>query len=73
MRGRNDTNDGGQAFPVPPDTSTPVIKGMSLRDYFAAAALNGMIASQRICVDHADAARDAYCYADAMITERNRK
>ena len=50
-------NDGGPAFPVPPDqgcaTGDPrdgmavcaAGTGMSLRDYFAAAALNGILAN----------------------------
>lgn len=37
----NQINDGGPAFPVP---SLAVGSGMTLRDYFAAAALQGLMA-----------------------------
>jgi len=36
------TNDGGQAFPTPFGTEVPGI-GMTLRQYYAAAALTGII------------------------------
>ena len=62
-------NDGGPAFAVAfPVRGSEVIKGMSLRDYFAAKAMNGMLASQ------ADGdwelqslARVSYACADAML------
>ena len=49
--------------------------GMTLRDYFAAAALPALLASEEMPVTnatkYADAtARAAYCMADAMIAER---
>ena len=78
--------DGGPAFPTSPmldDSVPPVIlksgAGMSLRDYFAAAALQAIIskfppiASAQIADAEFDAkltAKGAYIYADAMLAER---
>jgi hypothetical protein len=68
-------NDGGPAFP---DDRWQA--GMTLRDYFAAAALQGNLASQSIDVGYYDgedawnkAATDAYKAADAMIKAREAK
>lgn len=48
--------------------------GMTLRDYFAAAALQGMIANTSIDrLEPDEFASDAYSYADAMITRREAK
>jgi hypothetical protein len=72
------TEDGGSAFPV----HTPEIPGranaytewgMSLRDYFAAAAMQGMLATLRADeepVIHAIAV-DAFKMADAMLSGRS--
>lgn len=48
--------------------------GMTLRDYFAAAALQGLCATLPDMIDPkpSEVAKDAYQFADAMITERNR-
>lgn len=80
-------NDGGAAFPKAHDpypncqnTYTPSATGMSLRDYFAAAALPGIIiatsAGQHIPTMQAGEkdllsaiTRDAYALADAMVAE----
>lgn len=43
-------------------------RGMTLRDYFAAKALQGICA--RVQWSHAGAATDAYAYADAMMKAR---
>lgn len=43
--------------------------GMSLRDYFAAKALQGSLARQDYIYE-SDAAEAAYKYADAMLAER---
>ena len=72
---------GGPAFPVPTDlanklgcVSSESDAGMSIRDYFAAKALSGMMSrkdsdgwTQR------EIASDCYKYADAMIKERERE
>jgi hypothetical protein len=51
-----------------------VASGMTLRDYFAAKALQGMLASEgyedRMNVTIPDYASDAYRYADAMLKAR---
>ena len=44
---------------------------MTLRDYFAAAALTGILA--RVSYGAPDNARFAYEYADAMLKERDRE
>jgi len=46
--------------------------GMTLRDYFAAKALQGIIALQDGAGNQNDTARYCYEYADAMLTERNK-
>jgi hypothetical protein len=71
--------DGGPAFPRrlpdgewPPDEAVRLVKayaGMSLRDYFAAAALTGILASDNE-IGPATATQTAYIMADRMIAER---
>lgn len=77
-------NDGGAAFPVPPERTNVLSSGgvrwayahpgMTLRDYFAAAALQGMLASSKdiIGMSEANYATAAYLQADAMLAERNK-
>lgn len=82
------TEDGGPAFPslevyegydrerqdyvVKSDVAT----GMTLRDYFAAKAIEGLLSSYTgpdMKLPGADeAARSVYCYADAMLRERSK-
>lgn len=66
----NKIDDGGPAFPVPePGLET----GLTLRDYFAAKALQGAIHHRGFAtVDHGRVrdAEGAYAYADAMIAAR---
>jgi hypothetical protein len=52
--------------------SDPADEIMSLRDYFAAQALIGMLAAKGIYYDGV-AVVNAYRYADAMLAERERK
>lgn len=65
-------HDGGPAFP----TTTPFTdEGMSIRDYFAAAALQGILAAHAgpdnlIFPTDKEAARMAYSAADAMLRAR---
>lgn len=82
------TNDGGPAFPLAVDINALWQKndGMNLRDYFAAAALTGILADPQktIQVEALSRKQDddafisktnaalAYCYADAMIAERDK-
>ena len=70
-------SDGGPAFPrTGADGHTSPQSGMALRDYFAAAALQGMIASRGSLSTRFLAEDDAsYVYeiADAMIKARGIK
>ena len=67
-------HNGGPAFPHQGrDYAGQTIPGMSLRDYFAAAALQGFIA----CPDTPDippskCASHCYQIADAMLAERDK-
>ena len=63
-------NNGGPAFPVPNLESDPEFNGMTLRDYFAAKAMQNYI-----CDDYTpDAiAKAAYEMADAMLKARETK
>lgn len=45
--------------------------GMTLRDYFAAKALNALIIGDKGDLPHKSGAVDAYRYADAMMEARN--
>lgn len=69
-------NDGGPAFPnVPPDSQySDWDKGMTLRDYFAAAALQGMMAQfdPENELEH-HIAKWSYKAADAMLKAREVK
>lgn len=75
-------NDSEPAFPVPGSEygGTGTFFGMTLRDYFAAKAMQAVISEG--CYDYEEgaspdaqkranfAARDAYRFADAMLTAR---
>lgn len=61
----SDTNTGGPAFPSPTDGMLDN-EGMTLRDYFAAKAMQGFIAAGRF-QGHASCAADSYAMADAML------
>jgi hypothetical protein len=77
-------NDGGQAFPIPAGDyngtkcGNKAYSGMTLRDYFASKALEGMLAhpgdesrgSYHNNSTPEEAAQRAYEYADAMIRAR---
>jgi hypothetical protein len=73
--------NGGPAFPTqtiqyfPDDKNADEEKGMTLRDYFAAKAMQGLIASPRGTPNGTDAttswyAKGAYLMADAMLKAR---
>lgn len=66
-----DTKDnGGPAFPCEYEGSTRSDAfGMTLRDYFAAKAMQGLIV-RRENGTHADIAENAYMMADAMLEAR---
>jgi hypothetical protein len=72
--------DGGPAFPesyIGADSPNEGIgNGMTLRDYFAAKAMQGMASSPEHCSDgwaYSDMAIQAYELADAMIKAREAK
>ena len=69
-------NDGGPAFPlqsIGPDFA-PGYAGMTLRDYFAAKAMQGFCAREvSIECSADDIADDAYAIADAMLAARKEK
>jgi hypothetical protein len=68
----NDKNTGGPAFPV--NTScAPDYDGMTLRDYFAAKAMQGMLASADSWINKdevEDFATICYALADGMLKAR---
>jgi hypothetical protein len=75
-------SDGGPAFagPCQSETAVDIHEGLSLRDYFAAAALQGMVGKAGIVYDgqgklmYAEQARKlvktAYMVSDAMLKAR---
>ena len=65
---------GGVAFPLTSDAVNYTNRqGMTLRDYFAAKALQGLLAGEmEIALDPSQFCQSAYVYADAMIKERNK-
>ena len=70
----SNTNTGGPAFPqyVISNGGAFVDGGMTLRDYFAAKAMQGSItcAPNHGDITHEYCAVDAYRYADAMLKAR---
>ena len=76
--------DGGRAFPAPARYDSELgmwdceshFVGMSMRDYFAAKAMQGLLSQSMgtaLGSDPADAALYAYAVADAMIIERGKE
>ena len=63
------TNTGGPAFPCHPGIENPPYDGMTLRDYFAAQAVQGLLASEDNAPLKVFAIR-AYAIADAMLEAR---
>lgn len=72
----NDTKYIPPAFPVPPPNQSPygdwiyASEGISIRDYFAAAALSGLLARANNKGTNADNATVAYSIADEMLRAR---
>lgn len=64
--------DGNAAFPMPASENNREWYGMSLRDYFAAKAMQGIVSTvpHHSRVDPSDVAEEAYQFADAMLAER---
>ena len=72
----NNKPTGGSAFPMHWSTKEANInvvlenKGMTLRDYFAAKAMQGLLAGTLKSSDLSLIARDCYQMADAMLKAR---
>lgn len=72
----SEIKDGGPAFPVPGLMEDPSFNGMSLRDYFAAKAMQGFIIARASAFDGSPEEFDdrigrwAYETADAMLCAR---
>jgi hypothetical protein len=65
-------NDGGPAFPTMDPNEHYRLMGMTLRDYFAAAALKGILADGG-GASWDDDAKNAFKAADAMLKARGDK
>jgi hypothetical protein len=65
------SNTGGPAFPCHPGIENPLYDGMSLRDYFAAKAMQAMESRELPkAILATDVAEAAYEMADAMLKAR---
>lgn len=62
--------NGGPAFPS--ENPAEFVVGMTLRDYFAAKFMSGVIASASDYQRYEEIADDAYRMADAMLLERDK-
>jgi hypothetical protein len=69
----SNTNTGGPAFPLHNhgvQTLGLHVTGMTLRDYFAAKAMQGLLAGSLKSSETQLIARDCYAMADAMLKAR---
>ena len=66
-------NTGGPAFPVPDIDGSAVAEGMTLRDYFAAKAMQAEFMGGVAQYDFGVTAERAYMMADAMLKAREQK
>ena len=76
------SNTGGPAFPVPDIDGSAVAEGMTLRDYFAAKAMEGWVASSPVIAGEPmngsvqmaeQLAGASFILADAMLRAREQK
>lgn len=70
----SDIKDGGPAFPVFPETGgghALAFQGMTLRDYFAAKAMQAIISNPNCPLPDAKIAQVSYSVADAMLKARD--
>lgn len=65
-------DDGGPAFPQPRDIGNLIFMGMSLRDLFAAMAMQGLCANPDNLLAAKGIAQDSYELADLMLVERTK-
>lgn len=72
-------NTGGPAFPAPAGVQHITEQGMTLRDWFAGMAMQGMLANPELKdsifhgVGHGFLEKSAWNMADAMLKEREQK
>ena len=70
----NTIETGGSAFPLstvdPYERSVTTCDGMTLRDYFAAKAMQSYIAHNK-SYDYSDIAEVSFCIADQMLKARS--
>jgi hypothetical protein len=64
------SNDGALAFPGFNYVSSNVHDGMTLRDYFAAKAMQALLSDPNVDMTEATLTRGAYRLADAMLKAR---
>ena len=67
--------NGGSAFPTVEanyHNENTRGDGLSIRDYFAAKAMQGMLSDPTVACDGVRLARIAYSHADAMLAERDK-
>ena len=64
-------DDGGPAFPQRGEESN-FGRGMSLRDYFAAAVLQGTYACSSVTASDEQLVKNAYAVSDLMLAEREK-
>jgi hypothetical protein len=62
---------GGAAFPIVVGDGDQMTEGMTLRDYFAAKAVQGLLSDSNIAASTKEFAERAYEVADAMLKARN--
>jgi hypothetical protein len=72
--------DGGPAFPsglidpsTPEDAVHSLHSGLSIRDYFAAKAMQGLMNTEYRLTDASYNAKQSYAIADAMLAAREAK
>lgn len=62
---------GGSAFPLPKNPNGGRVEnGMTLRDYFAAKAMQAMVTANDYSGTTSEMVRNSYYIADAMLKER---
>ena len=61
---------GGPAFPCHPGIENPIYDGMTLRDYFAAKAMQAILSDPDYDKEDSALAKAAYYVADAMLEAR---
>ena len=66
----SNTDKGGPAFPYVCDADSDYGVGMTLRDYFAAKVMQGLLSDSLVLGTPAEFSLRAYAVADAMLKER---